>query len=230
MIDITKFMEVFIITNGRESSKYVIKSLEKQKGVKFNLKIIRNKKWLDACNECLYNSETPYYLRLDDDMIIHHQTVNYFQYLVKKKEVDNGILYCTKLWEPWNKRLCNKVKVYNRKLTKEIGFEIDSRGKVDKIFKRKLLEKGYKIIGDKISAIGIHAACKADDNFKYSKLRNETNDPTFEIRRKEIIFLDKVSKKIPVKKQFEMANKDLYEFNKKTNTLFYKFIDSHGGN
>ena len=226
-LDLTNHFDVFVITNGRASFKYVVKSLERQKNVKFNFHIIKDMKWIDACNTCLEYSDLPFYLRLDDDMILHPMTVQFFDCLVRTKIHDNGVIYCLKLWEPWNKRLCNKVKIYNRELTKKVGFEVDSRGKVDKIFRRESSKRGYKIIGDKTSAIGIHAACSFDDNYGYSKLRGELNDPTFKIRHKEIIYLDKVLRETPLDKQLEMADKSLYKLNKKTNTWFARFIDEN---
>lgn len=229
-LDLTNNFDVFVITNGRASFKYVIKSLERQKNVKFNLYIIKDMKWIDACNTCLEYSDLPFYLRLDDDMILNPMTIQFFDCLVKTKLQDNGVIYCLKLWEPWNNRLCNKVKVYNRELTKKVGFEVDNRGKVDKLFKKGAQNKGYKIIGDKTSAIGIHAACSFDDNMRYIKLRKgERNRPDFEIRRKEIIYLNEVLKETPLDKQLEMADKDLYKLNKKNNTWFSRFIDENRG-
>lgn len=225
--DLTTFMDVFVVTNGRASFDYVVKSLQRQDNVKFNFHIIKNMKWIDACYTCLNYSDAPLYLRLDDDMILHPRTIEFFDYFTKAKMCDDAVIYCLKLWEPWNNRLCNKVKVYVRKLTKEVGFEIDSRGKVDKIFKKRAQNKSYKIIGDKTSAIGVHAACSFDDNYRYSQLRSEINDPTFKIRHKEIIYLDKVLKKTPLDKQLEMANKSLYKLNKKTDTWFARFIDEN---
>ena len=223
-IDLTTFMDVFVITNGRASFEYVVKSLQAQKNVKFNFHIIKDMKWIDACYTCLNYSDTPFYLRLDDDMILHPRTIEFFNYFTRAKMRDDAVIYCLKLWEPWNKRLGGKVKVYVRKLTKEIGFETDSRGKVDKIFIKKSRQKNYKIIGDKTSAIGIHAACSFDDNYRYSELRGELNDPTFKIRHKEIIYLNEVIKHTPLGKQLKLADKDLFKLNKKSNTLFYKFI------
>lgn len=217
-------IDAFIITNGRQSFDYVIESLKNQKGVSYNYNIISGMSWLDACNECLYHSNAPYYLRLDDDMILHPRALAFFERFIEIKHDPLGVFYCLKLWEPWNDRLCGKVKIYNRELTKKIGFKIDSRGKVDKIFKKEAAAKGFKIIGDKTSAISIHAACSADDNFFYSNLRKETNDPSFTIRRKEIKKLDKVLKKTPYKEQLRLADTPLGDLNIKGNTLFGQFI------
>ena len=218
------YLDVFVITNGRESYKYVIDSLTVQRDVNFKINIIKNEEWLNACNICLNHSNKKYYLRLDDDMILHPFALKYLDYMIENDKTKNAIMYYSRLWEPWNNRLCGSVKIYNRELSKTIGFKIDSRGKVDKIFKKKALEKGYKYVSDKTSAIAIHAACSFNDNYKYSQMRNEIDDPSFKIRNKEIIKLDRVYNKIPLSKQLEMANKDLYELNKKNNSDFYKFI------
>jgi hypothetical protein len=222
-VDLTDCFDVFVITNGRASFEYVIKSLEEQKNVKFNLHIIRDMKWIDACNSCLKHSSLPFYLRLDDDMILHPMAIHYYYHVLKQGIASNVVVYGSILWEPWNKRVCNIAKLYNRDLTSKVGFEVDSRGKVDKIFRKKSAKIGFKILKDS-SVVGIHAACSFDDNYRYSQLRGEINDPTFKIRHKEIIYLDKILNKTPLNKQLEMANKDLYKFNKKNNTLFAKFI------
>ncbi len=219
-------IDVYLITNGRKSFDFTLQSLLNQNvSSLFNYKVIENKTWLDACNHCLYDSDNPYYLRLDDDMILHPLAIQFFEKFIEMKYVPNGVFYCLKLWEPWNNRLCGKVKIYNRELTKKVGFKIDSRGKVDKIFKKESAEKGLRIIGDKTSAIAIHAACSYDDNYKYSNLRKETNDPSFKIRQKEIKKLDKVLKKTPYKEQLRLADTPLGELNKNDNTLFGQFIN-----
>jgi len=229
-IDLTDYLDICVITNGRGSFKYVVKSLERQKNVKFDMTIFENMTWLDACNACLNYSNLPFYLRLDDDMLLHPLALHFFDYIIKNNDMENAVVCYYKLWEPWNKRLCGAVKVYNRELAKTIGFETDNRGKVDKIFKRKAGEKKYIYISNKKNAIGIHAACSFDDNMRYTKLRKgERNRPDFEIRRKEIIYLDKVLKETPLSKQFEMADRNLYELNRKNNTRFAKFVEKNRG-
>lgn len=229
-VDLEGFIDILVITNGRESYKYVIDSLKRQKNVSFNFVVFENMSWLNACNVCLKCSNSPYYMRLDDDMILHPYALHYFFNTVINNQSDNIVTYYYKLWESWNNRICGAVKIYNRKLTKNIGFEIDERGKVDKIFKKKAIERGYKYYSDKKNAVAIHAACSYDDNFKYSNLRKETNTKEFKIREKEIQYLDSVYRKTPLIKQLEMADIDLTEYNKKNNTKFYKFIEANNGN
>lgn len=225
-VDLTKYLDVFVITNGRESFDYVIKTLENQINVKFNLVIFRDMPWLDACNACLNYSDLPFYIRIDDDMLLHPYTLQFFDYTLKTKEDAAAIIYHYRLWEPWNKRLCGGLKVYNRELSKVIGFEVDDRGKVDKIFKKKALKKNYKYVGSNSSAVGIHAACSFDENMKYIKLRDgERNKIDFEIRKKELVKLDEVYKNCSLDKQVILANKGLYKENKKRNSLFFKFIE-----
>lgn len=226
-VDLTNYFDVFVITNGRTSFEYVIESLEKQKNIKFNFYIIRDMKWIDACNNCLEYSDLPFYLRLDDDMILHPMALYYYYYILKRGVASNVVVYGSILWEPWNKRVCNIAKLYNRCLTKEVGFEVDSRGKVDKIFRKKSAKKGLKILKDR-SVVGIHAACSFEDNYRYSQLRGEINDPTFKVRHEEIIYLDKVFKEIPLNKQLEMADKALFKLNRKSNTPFARVIEEFG--
>lgn len=228
-IDWSDFLDVFVITNGRGSFPYALDLIKRQKGIKFNLYILRDFKWINACNICMNHSNLSYYARVDDDMLLNQYTFLFFNHLIKNKMSKDAIMYHVKLWEPWNHRLANKVKVYNRNLTKKIGFETDSRGKVDKIFNAKRKEKGYKYIGDKKSFVGLHAACSAKDNKKYTKLFGWTKGRDFLIRQKEIVHLDSVLKKYSLPKQSEMANKDLIESNKKVNSNFFKFVNKVKG-
>jgi len=228
-IDWTNFIDVFLITNGRGSFPYALESIRKQKGIKFNLIIVKDKKWLDACNFCANYSNLSFYYRIDDDMFLNPYTFLFFNHLITKNKVKNVVVYHVKLWEPHRKRLANKVKIYNRKLTKKIGFEIDNRGKIDKIFNKKRKKRGYKYSGDKKSFVGIHAACNAKDNNRYTKLFGWKDGKDLKIRQKEIIKWDSALKKYPLPKQLEMSNKDLFEANKKNNSNFYRFINKVKG-
>jgi hypothetical protein len=229
-IDWTNFIDVFIITNGRQSFPYSLKSIQNQKGIKFNLIIIKNMKWLDACNTCMNYSDNNYFFRVDDDMLLNQYTFLFFNYLINKNKSKDVVMFHVKLWEPHNNRLANKVKVYDRELTKSIGFEIDERGKVDKIFNQKRKEKEYKYSGDKKSFVGIHAACSSKDNTKYTKLFGWKDGKDLKIRQKEIIKLDNDLKKYPLSKQLEMSEIDLINSNKKVNSNFYKFVQQQKGN
>lgn len=221
-VDWTNFIDVFLITNGRGSFPYALKSIKRQKGIKFNLYILRNFKWIDACNIVMNYSNLRYAVRVDDDMLLNSHTFLFFNYLINKNKLKNVVMFHIKLCEPWNNRLANKVKVYNRKLTQNIGFQTDERGKVDKIFNTKRKNRGYKYSGDKKSFVGIHACCEAEDNSKYTKLFGWKYGRDLEIRKKEIIRLDKLFKKYPYKKQLKMANEYLLKANGKVNSNFYK--------
>lgn len=224
MCSFKNYIDVFVITNGRESYKYVIKSLQEQQNVSFNLFTIEGMSWIEAHYKCLSYSNAPFFFRIDDDMLLHKDTFRYYYNQLENIDINRVAVYGNILWEPWNNRTCGIVKVYNRKLAKYIGFQADSRGKVDKIFKKKCKEEGYKILKGN-GVVGIHAACKFADNMKYSQLRNEIKDPLFKIRKREIVKLDRIYKKISLKKQLDMCGEDLYKFNKQHNTLFSKFVD-----
>jgi len=224
-MNFNSLFDVFVITNGRESFDYVIQSLKNQIGVTSNIIEVRDKTWLDACNYCLAYSDKPYYFRIDDDMILHPMTFLFYFEAVKNNKEENVVLFNYKLWEPWNKRLAGNLKVYNRKLTKVLGFEVDKNGRVDKIFKQKSEQNNFKYASDKYSCVGIHAACSYKDNMFYSELRKEKGTERYKGRLKEIKFLDEVYKKFPLSKQLEMSNEDVYLYNKNNNTKFFKFIE-----
>jgi hypothetical protein len=228
-IDLRDKFDVFVITNGRESFEYVIKSIKNQIGVEFDLNVIRDQTWIDACNQCLYYSNKPYYFRIDDDMILHPMTFLFYNETVIRKYQPNAVLYYYRLWEPWNNKPVTNMKIYNRKLTKVVGFETDENGRVDALFKKKSFNRGYRFVREphnkKQSVVGIHAACRFEDNFKYSQLRNELETERFKRRKEEIKFLDQVYKDCPLEKQLDMADKDVYQYNKQRKTNFFGFLN-----
>lgn len=228
MVDLRGFIDVCVLTNGRESFKQVIQSLEAQVDVKFDLHVVKNKNIIDACNDCLNYSDASFFIKVDDDMILHPMTLKYYFYRVGSVAVSSFkhvAIYGSILWEPWNGRYCNILKAYDRRIAKKIGFKPDARGKIDKVYRQACKARNYAVVKEK-SVVGIHAACKASDNMKYCELFGCTKDPKFSIRRKEIKFLDEVYKKVPLSQQLELANKKLYEENRKINSLFYQFVES----
>lgn len=225
MIDIKKEMEVFIITNGRSSFQYVKKSIDNQKNVLFNYNIVENLNWIDACNECLHFSNIPFYLRVDDDMILHPLAVSYYYYLIKNQNTSNSIIINCKLWDFSRNQTISSLKLYNRSLTKNIGFEIDERGKVDRIFKKKSNSKKYIYGGDKYSIVGIHASCPIEENMKYAYLRGEDKSKDFNLKLEHFLSSSKYLKNHDLKYQSDISENSIFSKNIEYNTNFSKFIN-----
>lgn len=224
MKDLRKIIDVFIITNGRKSFPYALKCLQEQKNVVFDLKIIENEKWIDACNKCLNNSVFPFYIRVDDDMFLHNRAIEFFSHLMENGDCSNKVIINCKLWEPGRKRVISGIKMYNRALTKKTGFKLDKRGKVDKLFRKKSAKLGFSYSGNKNSVIGIHAACSLAENMKYVKLRGENNDKTFSDKIKDLKALDKASRVLTFEKQVDLLYTEVLKENNRLKSRFNNFI------
>lgn len=227
MTDIRDLMDVFVITNGRSSFPFVLDLLQRQQGVRSNsIQVVQDMTWLDACMACLEYSARPYYLRLDDDMLLNPWALAFMVDCLIPQASSNTAAVMAQLWEPWVPRNCGAVKIYVREQTKQLGFSVDARGKVDKIFKVGARERGFAMPKD-ASTVAIHAACPAEDNQRYSELREETRTPEFRVRAQEIKKLDKVCRKHPLAKQAGWANRSLFKHNKKEKTSFFRYAEEY---
>lgn len=224
MRDLRGLIDVFIVTNGRETFPYALKCLQEQKDVLFDLTVIENKKWINACNKCLNSSPSPFYVRVDDDMFLHNSAIDFFSYLMNKDDNSNNVIVNCKLWEPGRKRVISGIKMYNRNLTHKVGFKLDKRGKVDKLFRKKATKLGFSYGGDKNSVVGIHAACSLEENMKYVKLRGEENDKTFAAKMKDLKALDTASKVVSLENQVDLLYTEVAKKNVKLKSRFNDFL------
>jgi len=223
-INLKGLIDVCIITNGRKSYPYALKCLEDQENVVFNLKVIEHMSWIDACNECLNSSNSPFYVRVDDDMLLHPRALEFFNYLRTTDDNTNNVIVNCKLWEVGRRRMISGIKMYNRSLTKEVGFELDKRGKVDKIFRKNSDIKGFKNGGASQSIIGIHAALSIEENMKYVKLRGEDKDIAFKEKRRDLIELDRAFKRVSLLSQVDLLSSEVVQENHKIKSRFSKFL------
>jgi len=78
IIDLREKFNVFIITNGRSTFEYCHEAIKGQIGVLVNIHIVRDRKWVDANNYCLANCPSKYFLRVDDDMMLHPKALLFY--------------------------------------------------------------------------------------------------------------------------------------------------------
>ena len=211
-------VEIFVITNGRSTFKYALQSAQNQIG-EFPVHVIRDMKWVDALNKCLDICQSPFYLRVDDDMFIHPLCVKYM--LDKAKKTKSIGAYICRLWEDWSGRSGGYIKLYKTKAAKKIRFRANKLGKVDKPFFKDMAKTKYKSVKDK-SLVGLHACGTIEDEKKYRQLWLKDNAKVFYKEPKE---LDRARKKYKktVKQQYELISK-LKDKNKKYKTKFFKLI------
>ncbi len=215
-------LEIFVITNGRGTFDYVMAALEAQTE-KRRITVIRDMKWVDALNQCVKLCESNYFLRVDDDMVLHPYAVAYFLTKMQKIRKRKGGVYVCRLWEDWSKKPVNGIRMYSRKVAKRLGFKASKLGKVDKVFQAKLIKSGRRQLKDG-GIVGIHILGSIEDQKKYRKLwRNKNAKITKEqFSRTFDNLIHPVHKSIP--KQVALLSK-LRKINKKYRCKgFLRFI------
>jgi len=140
-------LELFVITNGRKTFDYVMRSIEEQ-SVHRKVTVIRDMLWVDALNECANKCQSSYYLRVDDDMVLHKCCVAYYLTRIRVAERKNGGVVVCRLWEDWSKKPVHGLRMYSRKAAKKLTFEASRLGKVDKVFHQRLGKIGKRQIRD----------------------------------------------------------------------------------
>ena len=210
-------VEAFIITNGRSTFEYALKSLENQTP-KLKVTVLRDMKWVDALNECLSICSSDFYIRVDDDMFLHPSCVEYMLKKAKKRKT-LGVYIC-RLWEDWSRRPGGYVKLYKTRVARKIRFRVNRLGKVDKPFFKDLRRTNYKGIKDK-SLVGLHACGNREDEAHYRKLWLTQNATTHYDEPKELDRARKRYKKT-IAQQYDLL-KILKKKNKKYKTKFYGY-------
>ena len=221
-MDLKGKIDVFIITNGRSTFPFCLKTVEEQYKVKFTLRIHENMDWLTANVKMFEVSDAKYCLRVDDDMFLNNQALRFMWHCLEKAD-DKVALRGWRLWEPWSNKVCKGIKVYNRKLASKIGLRIDKLGKVDKPFTLDAEKKGYKINYSR-DICAIHAAGKFEEHVKYWKMRGESGGPEF---KKKLKWAKESMKKynLSLEEQYAMAGRFIIDKNKEYNTEFERFVN-----
>ena len=222
MLDITDKLEVFIITNGRATYPFCQQYVDQQKDVKFKTTVHRDMEWLEANQKIIEVCKSPFFLRVDDDMILHPRAVSYMWRCVEN-QYGRIALRGWRLWEPYSHKICKGIKIYNKKVVQKMGgFRISNLGKIDKVFTRDAKARGFKIkYGEDI--VAIHACSSPEEHIKYSVMRGEDKGPNWKQERKWI--KKHVSScNLSIEEQSKLTGKFLYTLNRKRNNPFYKFI------
>lgn len=224
--DIRDHISVFVITNGRSTYDYCIKAIEESEGVCFEYDVIKDMSWIDANNEILYRCKTPYFVRVDDDMLVHPRCFQYMYHCIDKHDSNKIAMTQWELWEFYSDRSVRSIKLYNHKLTKEVGYEINHLGKIDKLFRANCNKYDYKISTFK-DIIGIHSCGEVDEHLRYAKMRGEHKGKDFDKKSKFI--KESISKiTMPLSQQFIYRETQLAKMGKKRRSDFYYWLQLNG--
>lgn len=212
-------LEIFIITNGRSTYSNALRSLERQ-SAKIKITVVENMKWVTALNHCNSTCKTKYYLRVDDDMLLHKYCAEYM-YSIGSKIKSLGAYVC-RLWEDWSSRVGGTIKMYNVESVVSVGgFIANKLGKVDKPVNLSLSRNGRRIVKD-CSIVGVHACGTTEDQNRYRQLWLENSK-----HHREAHSLEMAQKKysLPIERQYLIID-TLYKRNRKINSGFYNFLKS----
>lgn len=216
-------IDVFVITNGRESFDFCMESIKNQ-SVKLPVSVVRDYDWLDAVNYCKYNSKCSFFMRVDDDMLLDKKFFEFCCYTVEgfldRKTSSRPILVSARLLELHRNKIIRGIKLYNTKLSKKVLFRVDVNGKIDRLFKQDAVNAGYYIHALPC-VVGIHAANSFEWQVQYIQQRREqlTNHI---INR--FIEEDRYYKEHGLHQQLQSLDA-LYELNKSIGGPFWDFCN-----
>ena len=162
-------VEAFIFTNGAEIAKHCEQCLKAQT-VPCPYRIIQGKSLLDAIQFAMEESVSDFFIKLDDDMLLHPRAIEYLTPRLRVcRERRNLAMYGCRLWEPWGNRTIRCIKAYKTKACRDIGFRSDKRGKIDRAFVADMTQKGYRHLQDR-SVIAVHGLRSLSDQQQYRRL------------------------------------------------------------
>lgn len=165
-------VEAFVITNGRETFDYVLDSIQKQ-SMPLKLTMVRDRKWVDSLRYCAKHVKSEFFIRIDDDMMLHPHAFAFFLKAVPKIKRNVGVYVC-RLWEDWSQKPIKGIRMYRSSAVRAVGFHPNKLGKVDKVFRRDLRKIGKKeLCNDGI--VGIHALANEKDQVHYRDLWRDQN-------------------------------------------------------
>ncbi|MFW6130165.1 MAG: hypothetical protein ACOC56_03200 [Atribacterota bacterium] len=224
----SSFISAFIITNGRSSYKYCKKSIDNQKNISFKVSVISDVDWVDANNKILELCDTEYFLRVDDDYLLHPLAVSYtcndIAYMNKYFDPIKPTIYTWRLWDFIKKCENYGIKAYEFINAKNIGFrtspemEIQKygyvRGKIDFVFgvnAKKTYPRGKKSLWrvKRPSILGGIAFATLEEQLEYRRMRIEKykeyngGDDAMGEYKELTKYADGFS--VPIEKQFSLS-------------------------
>jgi len=214
-------LTIFSITNGRSTHDHSLKALYESVEIDCPIVVIRDMKWLDALNRCVEVCKTPWFLRVDDDMIVHPKAVAYMLNKARQKN-HFGLMYFH-LWEDCTQRVRQSIKVYNRDALRAIGgFKSDPKtGRVDACTNGPLEHAGYPMVEDK-SVVALHACGSWKAQERYEKLWSDMAIKAYHKPNRKDVKMYCLSHTL--EDEFALRTTFLTDLNRKLSTDFSKWL------
>jgi len=223
-----KDFTIFSFTNGRSTYEYSARSLADSHDRQAEIVVLRDMNFLDAVHQCLDSCQTPYFIKVDDDFILHPKAIAYMRQRVLEypNPEELGIYYCH-LWEDWTSRVRQSIKVYRTEALRQIGgFQVDHLGKVDEATKAALRQAGYKVVKDP-SVVALHACGSWQEQLEYERLWSSMAGKPYRKPTHEAMKQYCGTKSL--EKQYAMRLGVLEFINQQLNTPFDEFLRQNPG-
>jgi len=205
-------LTVFSFTNGRSTHECSVKSLCGADHV-----LLKNMDYTAALETCVYTCQTDFFLRLDDDMFLHPQALEYVMYTVNKSPENIGMFFWY-LWEDYTQTICQAIKIYRTESMRDIGgFKFLPSGKTDIATLKALKDSGWGIYEDK-SIIAIHARGTKKETVDYYRLWKKRSK-TYEKHS----YHESLQYSRSTDYQYSLRNEFLMDLNTREGTAFAKY-------
>jgi glycosyltransferase involved in cell wall biosynthesis len=172
-------MTAYIFTGGRPTFEWARKSFEEQT-VTLPIFEYHNRPLVDAMNEVLDKCPTRYFVKIDDDFLMHPRAIEYMSWCISsysdqyKKHVG---LWEWHLYEHWSNEFQWSFKVYDAKRARSLGgFRAAKQGRIDWFYEKAMMNNGLIRKQDK-SPISLHAAVPSvEDQLAHEEFWRSNND------------------------------------------------------
>ena len=159
-------LTAYIFTGGRPSFEWAYKSFEEQT-VSMPIFEYHNRPLVDAMNEVLDKCPTRYFVKIDDDFLMHPRAIEYMSWCLlhapeqKKKQAG---LWEWRLFEHWSLATPWSFKVYDKKRVKALGgFKAAKQGRIDWNYEKEMQKRKLNREQD-FSIISLHAASPGEES------------------------------------------------------------------
>lgn len=190
-----------------------------------DFEVIEGKSWLEANQTILKRCKTPYFLRVDDDMLVQEHAIPFMWNCIDGQS-PRIALRQWELWEPYNNRTVRGIKIYTTKIAQKIGYRVNHLGKIDKPFRADCDAKGYSIESQK-DIVGVHSCSdNEEEHVRYAKMRGEHHGKDF--KKKEKAMRKAIRKcKLNLKQQLARTKGEHFlKLNRERHNEFYAYL--HG--
>lgn len=231
-------VEAFIFTSGSSILEWSVRCVQEQRYA-IPHRVISGMPIDEAMNFCLTVAKADYFIKVDDDMLLHPYAAGFMQRVVSRCKV-MPTMCSFMLWQPWNNRVVKSIKLYNTRVARKIGFRRDERGKIDRSYVEDIRAKyphpkdgkgTYNIVAhkqDRKSVLAIHALRSIPDQIAYRDLwmRNSGAGSLEDFEARDHDQATIVEQDIPYENQYKRM-KLLFHLNEKRASDYYRYLRSN---